>query len=306
MIKFSVPDDLGLSKIDECIFEMLGDVPLSVIKKCLSRGEVRLNGQRQKKICPVYCGDLIEIYLPFSYEEYQHTLDIIYEDKNLIIVNKHPGISVYEQQGQNPTIQTLCEAYLRESGEYSPATGCMPLFCNFVDPLIGGLVIISKNDDVYRFIREALAQRRIRKFYYALVDGTPNPPEDELTAHLTPQNGSTKACLHPSLVRGSVHAAVRYQVVKPGDGFSLVQIEPVTDYAGQIYVFMQDIGNPILGDQQYGNAKRNKELAILYPALWGYRLLFETGKNHFLEYLDQKDFRTNKIVFPYLPFEEPA
>ena len=117
------------------------------------------------------------------------------------------------------------------------------------------------------------------------------------------KDGDDKYRVSAKKMRGSVPIYTRYRVLESNGIFSVVEIEPVTQYLNQERAHMEAAGYPILGDRLYGDARANKKLGIKYQALWANRIRFNTGVNNMLEYLNGKTIETEDIDFPLVNFE---
>lgn len=306
MIQLVVPQGQDGKNLKSCMQDMLAAMKKSEAESLLRKGCVRVNGARVKKDIPLAAGDILDLYVEKEYKDYLPDVGLLYEDDGLLIFNKPPGLSCLEDKPDGkPTLLSVAEEYMRENGDYDPRFGRMPFVCHRLDHYTGGLVLVAKNQDMYEALVEAFAQRRVRKFYKAIVCGRPKR-QDTLSAYIIKDAGKAKVRVLSAPARGAKPAVTRYTLEKLGDGIAQVDLELVTGRTHQARAMMAWAGFPILGDDKYGNRRMNKRYGVKFQALWSYRILFETGNNNSLAYLNGRSFATDRIGFPYLPTLDEA
>ncbi|MEG1991482.1 MAG: pseudouridine synthase, partial [Christensenella sp.] len=239
---------------------------------------------------------------PIEYERFP-LLDIVYEDKNLIVLNKQPGTVVIGSEGDDsPELMSMVINYMRDAGEYSEELGCIPFACFKLDIYTGGLVMFAKNAEYFEAIRVAVRERRVRRVFRAIINGYPEHERGEFQ-HFYVKDAEDKFRVSSKKIRGALPIYTRYNVVESNGIFSIADIEPVTQYLNQERAHMQAAGYPILGDKLYGNDKVNKKLGIKYQALWATKISFNTGVNNMLEYLNGRVIETEDVNFPLVNFD---
>ena len=302
MIKLEITQEHQGLRITQCVSEFLPELQSLNLKKMIKAGDIKLNGCLIKKDFEVEPGDIIEVYVPIEFQRFP-LLDIVYEDKNLIVLNKQPGTVVVGRVDRNtPELMSMVINYMRDAGEYSEESGCIPFACFKLDVYTGGLVLFAKNAEYFEALREAVRQRRLARTFRAIVKGCPEYERGEFQ-HFYVKDGDDKYRVSAKKMRGSVPIYTRYRVLESNGIFSVVEIEPVTQYLNQERAHMEAAGYPILGDRLYGDARANKKLGIKYQALWANRIRFNTGVNNMLEYLNGKTIETEDIDFPLVYFE---
>lgn len=271
----------------------------SVIEKALKKGDVKVNNTRQRRNILLNEGDTIKFYLTDEQLGANQPLEIVYEDENLLIMNKMPGISCIDDKFTGTVnIVSLAEEHMKEKGDYNRDILNVPFLCHRLDHNTGGLLVIAKHEQANEFIMEAFAERRIRKFYQAIVCGKPQPPQAQLHDFLIKDAVASRVKIFKNQVKNSVPVVTRYATLNSREELSRLEIELVTGRTHQIRAHLSFYGYPVLGDDKYGSRRMNKKYGASYQALWATRLIFNIGTGHFMEYLNNKVFETNHIEFP--------
>jgi 23S rRNA pseudouridine955/2504/2580 synthase len=232
-------------------------------------------------------------------------LQIVYEDENLLLINKRAGVTVHEDdEGSTDTLVTAIQAYLFGKGEYDPASEASfaPALCNRLDRNTAGIIIAAKNAAALREMNALIRDRAMRKLYLAALHGTPNPREATVKGYLF-KNERTKTVTvyDKNPPRGAKEIATKYRVVAEKDGLSLVEVELLTGRTHQIRAHMAHIGHPLLGDGKYGVNRADREKGFAYQALASYRLVFpeELSAYPTLAYLAGREFALEREAIPF-------
>ena len=302
MIRLEITEEQEGWRITECVEESLPELKATNLKKLIRSGDIKLNGDRIKKDFAVQEGDVVEVYIPLEYER-PPVLDIVYEDQNFIILNKQPGTAVMGRAGSDePELMAMVINYMRDNHEYSEEFGSIPFACFKLDIYTGGLVMFAKNAEYFEAVREAMRQRRIRRIFRAIVKGCPEYEQGEFQNFYV-KDGDDRYRVAQTKIRGAVPIYTRYHILRSNGKFSLLEIEPVTQYMNQERAHIDAVGFPILGDNLYGDVRLNKKMEIKYQALWATDIHFATGVHNMLEYLNGKTVSTHDINFPLVNFD---
>jgi len=224
-----------------------------MIQKQIAAGSAKVNGQPVKASFKLTPGDIIELLLPelpskeIMPEELP--LDIIYEDDDLIILNKQADLVVHPARGN--THGTLVNALAHYSNELSSGLGeFRPGVVHRLDRNTTGVMVITKNDTAQWKVAKQFENRTIKKEYLAVVHGTPDLTADKISAPLgIHPKMREKYAIRPETGKESI---TFYQVMEQFRGYSLIKCMPKTGRTHQIRVHLSYIKHPIVGDDMYG------------------------------------------------------
>ena len=211
MRKFIINENDMNQRLDKFVYKVTRGMPTSLMYKYIRKKRIKVNSKKASEKAKLNLGDVVEMYIPeefFSadvsspeYSKAQISLDVVYEDENLIIVDKRPGVLVHtgdegdavkSKESERSTLIFGIKAYLVQKGEYNPEeeNSFVPSLCNRIDRNTGGLVIAAKNAAALRDVNEAIKNRDIHKFYLCAVHGVPEKREECLTAYLKKDSAS--------------------------------------------------------------------------------------------------------------------
>ena len=301
-------NDAG-QRLDKFITKAL-DMPMSLLYKSIRMKKIKVNRKRAEISTRLSEGDTVQCFLPDEFftktaEEdslgrITPHLDIIFEDENIILLNKRPGVSVHEdEKGSTNTLITHVQAYLYQKGEYDPEgeMSFAPALCNRIDRNTGGIVIAAKNAEALRVMNEKIKLREIDKFYLAAVHGIPTPTEATISGYLLKDDKNNIVRVYDkNPPRGAKKIRTKYKVVARNDSTALVEVELLTGRTHQIRAHMAHIGHPLVGDGKYGINKSDRQKGYKYQALYSYKLRFNfsEGTETVLDYLNGKEFSISK------------
>ena len=268
-------NDAG-QRLDKFITKTL-DLPTSLLYKSIRLKKIKVNRKRAENNTVLLEGDTVQCFLAeeffekkvtrHSFESITPRLDIVYEDENILLLNKRPGVSVHEDEdGSTNTLITHVQAYLYAKGEYDPDSeqSFAPALCNRIDRNTGGIVIAAKNAEALRVMNAKIKAREIDKFYLAAVHGIPKEREKTLHGYLLKDDKNNIVQVwDKNPPRRAKEIITKYKVVATAAQTALLEVELLTGRTHQIRAHMAHVGHPLVGDGKYG-AKDNKKNIALY------------------------------------------
>lgn len=244
-------------RADKYISEVLTDLSRSFIKGLFDEGNVVINGKTEKGKLKLKEGDIILIDVPevqeLKVEAENIPLDIIYEDADVIVVNKPKGMVVHPAVGNHTG--TLVNALLYHCKDLSGINGvARPGIVHRIDKDTSGILVVAKNDNAHNDLARQFKNHTIKREYFALVEGRMGKEEGTIDAPLARHS---KDRLKYAVVQGGKRAVTHYKTLEVYNSCSLVRCNLETGRTHQIRVHMAFISHPLLGDTVYG-LKRQK------------------------------------------------
>lgn len=233
-----------------------GTVSRSGLAVLFERGAVEVNGRKQPKSYRLQSGDRVSAEIAAPVPPSAHgediPLDILYEDRDLLVINKPVGLVVHPGAGHQTG--TLVNALISHcKGELSGIGGVMrPGIVHRLDKDTSGLMLAAKNDFTHNALCAALQRRDISRVYLAAVRGAPSPPFGTIDA---PIGRHPSKRVKMAVVQSGRSAKTRYRTLESANGLSLVECALDTGRTHQIRVHMSFIGHPVAGDPLYGGGK---------------------------------------------------
>lgn len=256
MIEKRIIADVNNERLDSYISKSNLDLSRSMVQKLIKENRVFVNGKNEKESYKIKVNDniIIQIEEPKSskLEAQDIPLDIIYEDNDIIVINKPKGMVVHPGNG-NPD-NTLVNAVLAHcKGSLSGIGGeIRPGIVHRIDKDTSGLIIVAKNDKSHINLSEQIKNHEVTKIYTALVKG--NISEDEATIDM-PIGRDKKDRKKMSVTRDGKEAVSHIKVVKRYGNYTLIRVKIDTGRTHQIRVHMAKIGHPVVGDEVYSSGK---------------------------------------------------
>lgn len=298
-------------RLDKFMAKFFVSMPQSLLYKYLRKKCVRVNGKHQGGDYKLSKGDVLAFYIkdeffdtPTTDEAYKKVtpkLDIVYEDENILLVNKPEGLVVHDDETSTPnTLIAHIQAYLYKKGEYNPVAEntFAPALCNRLDRNTQGIVIAAKNAESLRILNQKIKDREIHKYYLCLAFGKFNEKRAEKTAYLIKDENKKQVSIYPAPRPNAKTIVTRYNVLGYQNGISLVEVDLVTGRTHQIRAHLSYLSHPLVGDGKYGKNADNKRAGRSHQALCSYKLSFDfTTDGGILSYLDKKVFTIKNIDF---------
>lgn len=288
-------------RIDKYIRKYLNNAPLSYIYKIFRKKDIKVNGKKVDINYQIKENDQISIYineetlLEFNKKKTisktNNNLDIIYEDENILIINKDAGILVHEGEENNKTntLNNDILYYLKTKGEYQESDLFIPSCVHRLDRNTSGLIIAAKTLEASKQLLELFKDKeKLTKEYITLVVG--NTPNQQTIDKPLLKDDKTK---YVKVDSKGLSAITSYQKLISNNQYSLLKVKILTGRTHQIRVHMSSINHPVINDDKYGDFKSNKEFYATfkykYQFLHSYKITF-SNIDGTLSYLNNKEF----------------
>lgn len=292
-------------RLDKFLSKRFKTLPKSLLYKYVRTKYIKVNSKRCEVSTRLNEGDLITLYIRDEFfedsaeENYDflkapNKLVVIYEDENLLLVNKPPGLIVHPDENYHfDSLITRIHHYLYDKKEYDPKEekAFAPALANRIDRNTGGIVICAKNAEALRVINQKIKDRELTKLYLCLVCGQLKRDKGYLKGYLTKDHKKNKVVVTTKPKADSKEIVTQYKVLKQLGDNSLLEVNLLTGRTHQIRVHMSFIGHPLVGDTKYGYIPKGKNDVNKYQALYAFRLVFSfTSDSGILNYLRGKTF----------------
>lgn len=259
-MEFCVEDDKN-ERLDVFITSRIKDLSRSCVQKLIKKGCITVDGVTRKPNYRVKSGETIRILIPppqkLEAKPEKIPLDILYEDDDIVVVNKPKGMVVHPAPGNYSG--TLVNALLYHCDNLSGINGKMrPGIVHRLDKDTSGVMVAAKNDSAHRKLVEQIKQRKIKRKYIALVHGCIKEKRGTIDAPIGRHPVDRKKMAVTA--KNSKHAVTHFEVLERFKDFTLIKVFLDTGRTHQIRVHMAYIGHPVVGDPKYSSAKNNMGL----------------------------------------------
>jgi 23S rRNA pseudouridine1911/1915/1917 synthase len=263
----------GGERVDKWIADHAAELSRAQVQRLIEAGQVTVGGVMPKPSYRLSAGETVVVHVPPP-EPVELTpepipLDVIYEDHDLIVVNKPAGLVVHPAAGH--AHGTLVHAILAHCPDLAGVGGALrPGIVHRLDRDTSGLIVIAKNDAAQLTLQRQFKSRTVEKVYLALVEGRPSPPQGRIDAPIgrDPRQRRRMAVV----AQGGRAAQTDYRVIETLGDYTLVEIRPRTGRTHQVRVHLASLGHPLAGDRVYG--RRRQSIPLDRQFLHAWRLTF--------------------------------
>ncbi len=295
-------------RLDKFLSKRFKTMPKSLMYKYIRTKYIKLNGKRCSIDDVLNEGDVLTFYIKdeffeAKYDEFEFMkapkkLSIVYEDDNIIIIDKPEGILAHPDKTYHfDSMVARVQHYLYDKGEYDPKSenSFSPAMANRLDRNTGGLIIAAKNASALKELNLLIKERRIKKLYLCICEGAPKKQEGLLTGTLTKDEKKNKVSVKNSSDDGK-EIATAYKVIDSKGKYSLIEVDLLTGRTHQIRAHMASIKTPLAGDTKYGGHPLRVK-GHTGQALYSYKLRFGEIEDSLLSYLSGKEFTAKNVWF---------
>ena len=312
MKEFTIGKNDAGQRLDRWLAKTLPLLPAPLAQKYIRLKRVKVNGKGSKRDVRLAQGDVLQRYINDEFFEtpnrenaflsvFKPQLDIVYEDADLLLVNKRPGMVVHPDEKEHTnTLITHIQAYLYQKKEWSPywENSFAPALCNRIDRNTGGIVIAAKTTEALRVMNQKIKDRELTKLYLCVVRGKMSPAAGELKGFLLKDEDRAQVRVFDHPVPGGKTALTLYKTLAVKNGLSLVECDLITGRTHQIRAQFAAAGHPLIGDGKYGRERDNRQYGRSGQALYSYKLRFEfTTDAGCLAHLNGREWTVTDIDF---------
>ena len=311
MKSFTIQKNDANQRLDKYLTKSFPNLPKALMYKYIRIKRIKVNGKRAEISTRLNLGDVVDMYINDEFFAQKETvydfmsaskrLDIVYEDENVILLNKKTGLLSHPDDSEYiDTLITRTKRYLYEKGEWHPDSenSFTPALVNRIDRNTSGIVICAKTAEALRVLNQKMKDRELHKFYLCIVHGEIKKKSGLLEGYLVKDENKNKVTVSKKKIADSKEIRTKYNVIYNDGDLSLVEVELLTGRTHQIRAHFASIGHPLLGDGKYGTNAQNKKYGYKKQFLYSYKLVFDfTSDAGILEYLNHKEFEVEDVCF---------
>lgn len=288
MQQIMIGENEARQRFDKMLAKYLNKAPKSFVYKMLRKKNITLNGQKASGSEKLQTGDKVTLFLSdetiakFSDTHFQCTgekLDIIYEDNNIVLINKPAGMLSQKASDKDVSLVEHFITYLIQSGQLTEEAlqTFRPSVCNRLDRNTSGIVAAGKSLAGLQELSRLFKDRSLGKYYLCLVNGLVEQPS-HIRGFLKKNTRTNQVEITQKEDTGSTAIETEFVPLKTGQNVTLLEVHLITGKTHQIRAHLASIGHPILGDSKYGNPRINglysRKYGLSHQLLHAYRLTF--------------------------------
>ena len=290
--EWTIPAGDAGRRVSDCVRRALPDLPESAVRRIFAGRDVKLDGVRVSRDQPVQAGQLLKIYVPDTLAADTGSgpaLSVVYEDADVLLVNKRAGISVEPDARGGDTLTDLCRRYVAQRcpDAFPPAA------CHRLDNRTSGLCLFAKNPEALEILQDVFRSRMLEKYYICLVRGVMKPPAAVCRAWLVKDARQARVRVTDRPEADAKPIETGYETLESGP-VSRLRVHLVTGRTHQIRAHLAALGHPVLGDDVYGDREFNRREKARSLKLCAVSLKLDTGGR-----LPALDGRTFTISPPF-------
>lgn len=291
MRKIIVNEKYNNKKLNSFILDSFPNLNKNALYKALRKKDIRVNGKRVSDDVTIYAGDEITIFIidDFLFGTSNINIEVVFEDDNIMVINKPDNISVTDDNIQSKTLTTIVKEKFGNNLEP----------CHRLDRNTKGLIIYAKNKESLDILFDKFKNKEIEKHYYTKVYGNPKKDHDLLKAYLFKDSKKSLVYISDIPKNDYLEIITEYTVLNKDikNNVTYLDINLHTGRTHQIRAHLSHIGLPVIGDGKYGINEINKKFGLKNQFLYSYKLKFNFKNNNgILDYLNGKE-----IVLKNLP-----
>lgn len=265
MKQITITENEAGQRLDRFIRKLMKKTSLSEIYKAIRTGSIKVNGKKCRENKMLSVGDVVDVHcmnaefeqMPKKETGIAGDINIVYEDENIIIIDKPAGLLSHPQSSRDrDTLVHRLQSYIDLSQGSNMSPTFSPALCNRLDRNTAGLVIAAKNYKSLKAINAMIRERKLKKLYLCVVKGS-TQKKGEISGFIEKDEDSRMAFLSNDVNDGK--KSITYYEKKDDNGdYSLLQVELITGRFHQIRAHLSSIGHPIIGDVKYGDKRTNE------------------------------------------------